>query len=70
MDSRIRRFLGPRNPNQLRLDLQIMKHYGDQFELEHKNEIGGLPGKLKLLAYYNADRGPVTIAGARMHFEY
>jgi high affinity Mn2+ porin len=52
---RLGRFLGPRNPNQLRLDLQIMNHYGDQFEIEHRHELGGLPGKLRLLAYRNVE---------------
>ena len=52
---RLGRFLGPRNPNQLRLDLQAMKHYGDQFELEHQHEIAGRPGKLRVLAYRNVE---------------
>ena len=52
---RFGRFLGPRNPNQLRLNLQIMNHYGDQFELEHRHEFAGLPGKLRLLAYRNVE---------------
>ncbi len=52
---RLGRFLGPRNPNQLRLDMQIMNHYGDQFELERKHELAGLPGKLRLLAYRNVE---------------
>ena len=52
---RLGRFLGPRNPNQLRLDLQIMKHFGDQFELEHQHELAGRPGKLRLLAYRNVE---------------
>jgi high affinity Mn2+ porin len=52
---RLGRFLGPRNPNQLRLDTQIMNHYGDQFELEHQHEFAGRPGKLRLLAYRNVE---------------
>jgi hypothetical protein len=52
---RLGRFLGPRNPNQLRLDLQLMNHYGDQFELEHQHEFAGRPGKLRLLAYRNVE---------------
>ena len=52
---RFGRFLGPRDPNQLRLDLQIMKHYGDQFELEHRHEFAGRPGKFRLLAYRNVE---------------
>src|ERR1035437_6767192 len=52
---RLGRFLGPRNPNQLRLDLQLMNHYGDQLELEHQHEFAGRPGKLRLLAYRNVE---------------
>jgi len=52
---RFGRFLGPRDPNQLRLDLQFMKHYGDQFELEHRHRFAGRPGKFRLLAYRNVE---------------
>ena len=52
---RFGRFLGPRDPNQLRLDLQLMNHYGDQFELEHRHQFAGRPGKLRLLAYRNVE---------------
>jgi len=52
---RLGRFLGPRDPNQLRLDWQIMNRYGDQFELEHRHELAGRLGKLRLLAYRNVE---------------
>lgn len=52
---RLARFLGPRDPNQLRLDLQIMNHFGDQFELEHQHAFAGRPGKLRLLVYRNVE---------------
>ncbi len=49
------RFLGPVNPNQLKLDYSILKRYGDQIELEHRHEWAGRPGKLRLLAYRNVE---------------
>jgi hypothetical protein len=50
------RFIQPRQPNQLRLDPRIGRHYGDQVELEHAHELGGQPGKVRLLAFRNRAR--------------
>ena len=47
------RFVGPRHPNQLQLDYSILKYYGDQVEVEHKHQLAGREGKLRLLAYRN-----------------
>ncbi len=52
---RFGRFIGPRNPNQLQLNYSIMKYYGDQIEIEHKHEIFGKPGKVRLLFYRNVE---------------
>ena len=52
------RFMMPQQSNGLPLDSRIMRHYGDQAELEHAHEIAGRPGKIRLLAYRNvADMG-------------
>jgi hypothetical protein len=50
---RFGRMTGPREPNGLPIDYQIGRHYGDQFELEHAHQFGGLPGKVRLLAWRN-----------------
>ena len=47
------RFLQPREPNGQRLDQRILRHYGDQIEVERAHAIGGQPGKLRLLAFDN-----------------
>ncbi|MDE1997697.1 MAG: carbohydrate porin [Burkholderiales bacterium] len=47
------RFIEPKEPNQQDLDDRLFKHYGDQIELEHAHELGGQPGKLRLLAFRN-----------------
>lgn len=50
---RVGRFIQPKEPNQLPLDFNISRHYGDQIEVEHAHSIGGQPGKLRLLAFRN-----------------
>jgi carbohydrate-selective porin OprB len=50
---RFGRFMQPEESNGLPLDTRIMKHYGDQIELEHAHRIGELRGKLRLLAFRN-----------------
>ena len=50
---RFGRLTGPREPNGLPIDYQIGRHYGDQVELEHAHEIGGQPGKVRLLLWRN-----------------
>src|SRR5258706_11237342 len=47
------RFLVPRLPNQLTLNHQFMKYYGDQVEIERQHRLAGRPGKVQLLAYRN-----------------
>jgi high affinity Mn2+ porin len=50
------RFAQPRQPNQMELDPQIFRHYGDQAELEHRHELAGRPGAVRLLAFRNRAR--------------
>jgi hypothetical protein len=50
---RFGRMSGPRNPNELPVDLALGKHYGDQIEVEHAHSLYGRPGKLRLLAWRN-----------------
>jgi high affinity Mn2+ porin len=52
---RLGRFTTPKDPNQLPLNFNILKFYGDQAELEHKHTIKGQPGALRLLAYRNRE---------------
>ena len=47
------RYAEPKLPNQQALDAQIFVHHGDQVELEHAHQVGGLDGKLRLLAFRN-----------------
>lgn len=47
------RFLQPAQSNGLPLDTRILKHHGDQVELEHGHAIGELEGKLRLLVFRN-----------------
>ncbi len=50
---RVARMTGPRKPNELQVDWDLLRHYGDQFEIEHAHTLGGQPGKLRLLAWRN-----------------
>jgi len=50
------RFIEPREPNQQQLDARIFHHYGDQVELEHAHEFGGLAGKIRLLVFRSRTR--------------
>jgi high affinity Mn2+ porin len=43
----------PKDPNQLAIDFRLLKFHGDQIELEHKHEIHGQDGSVRLLAYRN-----------------
>lgn len=48
------RFIQPREPNQLPLDPRILRHYGDQVELERGYDLGDERlGVVRLLAYRN-----------------
>jgi high affinity Mn2+ porin len=47
------RFVQPRESNGLALDPKIQRRFGDQLELEHAHQIGGLAGKVRLLVFRN-----------------
>ncbi|MDD5612615.1 MAG: carbohydrate porin, partial [Gallionella sp.] len=53
---RVGQFMQPKDPNQLPLDWQFFKHHGQNLEIEHAHQIGGQPGKLRLLAFRNTAR--------------
>jgi hypothetical protein len=50
------RFLVPRDPNQLTLNIAPLKYYGDQLEIEHDHEIFDKPGKTRFLVYKNVEK--------------
>lgn len=45
------RFAVPLQPNQLKLDTQLLRHYGDQVELSRDYQVAGQSGTVRLLAY-------------------
>ncbi|MDB5798095.1 MAG: carbohydrate porin [Paucimonas sp.] len=47
------RFMQPEQSNGLPLDKRLLRHYGDQLELEHAHRIAGMPGKLRALVFRN-----------------
>lgn len=53
---RFGRMTGPKEPNMLPTDYAIGRHYGDQVEVEHAHELGGQPGKVRLLAWRDRAR--------------
>jgi hypothetical protein len=52
---RFARVTPPKRPNQLELDFEIHKHYGDQLEIEHNHELFGQPGVVRILGYRNRE---------------
>ena len=48
---RLGRMTGPLEPNGLKIDSAIGRHYGDQLELERSHTLAGQPGKLRVLAW-------------------
>ncbi len=52
---RYARITPPKSPNALPNEMRLYKFYGDQVELEHKHEIAGRAGAVRLLVYW--DRG-------------
>ena len=50
---RFGQFMQPLLANQLPLDQDLLRHFGQNFEIEHAHEIAGQPGKLRLLAFRN-----------------
>ncbi len=50
------RFAQPRDPNGQSLDPRLFRHYGDQIEIEHRHQLAGRPGAVRLLAFHNRAR--------------
>jgi hypothetical protein len=46
---------GPKNPNDLQLNFEMLSNYGEQIELEHKHVIKDQPGAIKILGYRNQE---------------
>jgi len=52
---RVGRTTPPRLPNQLPIDFRLGRHYGDQFEIEHKNQFFGQEGTVRVLGFRNRE---------------
>lgn len=52
---RLGRITPPRNPNELSWELRLYEFFSDHVELEHKHELLGQAGALRLLAYHNRE---------------
>jgi high affinity Mn2+ porin len=50
---RFARIVTPKEANGLALDYNFFKYYGDQIELEHRHQLQGLPGAVRVLGYRN-----------------
>lgn len=50
---RLGRMTGPKRPNELPVDYRILRHYGDQIEIEHAHTLDGRPGRVRLLGWRN-----------------
>ena len=50
---RFGRMTGPRLPNGQPVDFNLLKHYGDQLEVEHDHELNGQPGAVRVMAWRN-----------------
>jgi hypothetical protein len=46
----------PQEPNQLPLDFDLTKHFGEQIEASHTHQIFGQEGVLRVLGYRNVER--------------
>jgi high affinity Mn2+ porin len=53
--ARIGRFTPPQQPNQLALDFEFYKFYGDQAEIEHTHTILGREGVIRVLGFRNRE---------------
>jgi high affinity Mn2+ porin len=47
------RFMEPVEANGKYLDYRIMRHHGDQLEIEHDHKIGALPGAVRVMFFRN-----------------
>jgi hypothetical protein len=53
---RFARIAGPMDPNEMSRNLNILKYYGDQIELEHQHVIKDQPGAIRILGYRNREQ--------------
>jgi hypothetical protein len=53
---RIGRFAQPKESNGLAIDFNVVAHYGDNVEIEHRHTLWGQPGKVRLLGLHNYAR--------------
>lgn len=49
------RITPPKNPNVLAQEFRLYKYYGDQVELEHKHQLFGQAGAVRVLGYRNRE---------------
>ncbi len=52
---RFARIAGPKDPNQLLTNLDLLNFYGDQIELEHQHKLFGQSGAVRILGYRNRE---------------
>jgi high affinity Mn2+ porin len=50
---RLGRITPPKNPNDLNFELRLDRHFGDQVEIEHRHELLGQSGAVRVLGYRN-----------------
>jgi hypothetical protein len=50
---RLGRISPPKNPNALSWEMRLYKYFGDQIEVEHRHQIFGQRGAIRVLAYHN-----------------
>ena len=50
---RLGRMTGPKVPNGIPVDFNLLRHYGDQFEIERAHTLNNQAGKMRLLFYRN-----------------
>lgn len=53
---RLGRFAQPKESNGLAIDFDLLRHYGDTIEIEHRHELWGRPGKVRALGFRNYAR--------------
>jgi high affinity Mn2+ porin len=53
--ARVGRFTPPQDPNQLALNFDVFKFYGDQAEVEHAHKLFGRDGVVRILGFRNRE---------------
>ena len=52
---RLARITPPKDPNALSWEMRLYKYYSDHAEIEHKHQLGGQAGAVRVLAYHNRE---------------